>query len=208
MGLSASTESSSLAGTAGARLLARSSAWRVPGLAVALALAGGAPGLAEQPASQPASGSSSPAPSTEEVADPGPRAVERAASAAPASEAKAPEHVQVQHILIGFAGSVRGKSITRTREEAKALADEVLARAKKGEDFGELVKKYTDDSFPGIYSMSNTSVPPAEPGERARWQMVKAFGDVSFSLGPGEIGRADFDPKTSRFGWHIIKRLK
>lgn len=44
-----------------------------------------------------------------------------------------PAHITVQHILIGFAGSVPGKGITRTQDEAKKLAYEVLARARKGE---------------------------------------------------------------------------
>jgi parvulin-like peptidyl-prolyl isomerase len=119
----------------------------------------------------------------------------------------APQHVQVQHILIGFAGTVPGKNITRTREEAKALAYQILDRARKGEDFDELVRKYTDDSPPGIYGMAGTGV-AAAPGEFPRSGMVAAFGNVGFSISPGNIGIADYDPTTSPFGWHIIKRLK
>lgn len=52
--------------------------------------------------------------------------------------------VIVQHILISMAGVERVNS-TRTAEEAKALAYELLERAKNGEDFGELVKEYSDD---------------------------------------------------------------
>jgi hypothetical protein len=139
-------------------------------------------------------------------------AAEAPAPAPSAKPAKAPaavsnDHIQVQHVLIGFKGSVRGKNITRSQEEAKALAADILARAKKGEDFGALVKKYTDDAFPGIYGMNNTGV-AKNTGEYDRAGMVKAFGDTSFSLKPGEIGMADYDPQTSPFGWHIIKRLK
>jgi len=118
-----------------------------------------------------------------------------------------PQHVQVQHILIGFSGSVPGKAISRSKEEAKKLAYEVLERARKGEDFNELVVKYTDDSPPGIYGMSGAGVQPA-PGEYARDSMVAAFGNVGFSISPGNIGIADYDPAASPFGWHIIKRLK
>lgn len=118
-----------------------------------------------------------------------------------------PLHVQVQHILIGFAGSVRGKAITRTQEEAKTLAYQILDRARAGEDFDALVRQYTDDSPPGIYGMSNVSVPPL-PGEYPRDQMVPAFGNVGFAVSPGNIGIADYDPAASPFGWHIIKRLK
>lgn len=117
-----------------------------------------------------------------------------------------PLHVQVQHILIGFAGSVQ-KPITRTKEEAKTLAYQILDRARAGEDFDALVRQYTDDSPPGIYGMSNVSVPPL-PGEYPRDQMVPAFGNVGFAVSPGNIGIADYDPATSPYGWHIIKRLK
>lgn len=118
-----------------------------------------------------------------------------------------PQHIKVQHILIGFEGSVRGKPITRSKEEAKTLAYEILARARQGEDFDALVREYTDDSPPGIYGMSNFGIQPG-PGEYPRNGMVPAFGDVGFSMSPGNIGIADYDPQKSPFGWHIIKRLE
>jgi parvulin-like peptidyl-prolyl isomerase len=118
-----------------------------------------------------------------------------------------PTHVQVQHILIGFSGSVPGKNISRTKDEAKTLAYQILDRARKGENFDELVRQYTDDSPPGIYGMSGIGVAP-QAGEFPRDRMVPAFGNVGFSISPGNIGIADFDPQASPFGWHIIKRLK
>ena len=125
--------------------------------------------------------------------------------AAPA--ARAAEHIKVQHILIAFAGKVPGKNITRTQEEARTLAAQVFERAKKGEDFDTLVTTYTDDRAPGIYSMANSGVTPAGD-EFSRDRMVPAFGEVGFSLAPGEIGMAEYDPTRSPFGWHIIKRLE
>jgi len=125
----------------------------------------------------------------------------------PVKPATAPQRVQVQHILIGFTGSVPGKVISRSKEEARKLAYELLERARKGEDFNELVAKYTDDSPPGIYGMCEKGLPPAA-GEYPRDGMVAAFGNVGFNISPGNIGIADFDPTTSPFGWHIIKRLK
>src|SRR5262245_58410917 len=126
----------------------------------------------------------------------------------PAAEAsKQPDHITIQHVLIGFAGSVPGKTITRTQDEAKALAEDILARAKKGENFDELVKKYTDDSAPGIYSMANNGVAPAA-GEYPRSRMVPAFGNAGFPLQVGEIGMASYDDAKSPYGWHIVKRLK
>ena len=124
-----------------------------------------------------------------------------------AASAKEPEHITIQHVLIGFTGSVPGKNITRTQDEAKKLAEEILARAKKGEEFDGLVKKYTDDSPPGIYAMANNGVAPAA-GEYARSGMVPAFGDAGFPLRVGEFGMASYDKAKSPFGWHIVKRLK
>ena len=125
----------------------------------------------------------------------------------PPAAGKEPDHITIQHVLIGYKGSVPGKNITRTQDEAKKLAEEILARAKKGEDFDGLVKQYTDDSAPGIYSMSNNGVAPAE-GEYARGGMVPAFGDAGFPLKVGEIGMASYDAAKSPYGWHIVKRLK
>ena len=121
---------------------------------------------------------------------------------------KEPDHTTIQHVLIGFKGSVPGKNITRTQDEAKKLAEDILARAKKGENFDELVKSYTDDSAPGIYKMANTGVTPAGDGEYARNRMVPAFGDAGFPLNVGEFGMASYDSTKSPYGWHIVKRLK
>lgn len=118
-----------------------------------------------------------------------------------------PQHITVQHILIAFDGSLPGQSVGRTKEEAARLAAELLARARAGAPFDTLVKQWTNDAFPGIYSMANFKV-PAATGEYARERMVGAFGNVGFEISPGNIGLAEFDPKTSPYGWHIIKRLK
>src|SRR5262245_22132088 len=108
---------------------------------------------------------------------------------APAAPAGEPEHIQVQHCLISFTGKLPGKNISRSQEEAKKLAYDILARAQKGEDFDALVKQYTDDQHPGIYGMANKGVSPAS-GEYPRQGMVAAFGDVGFKLKVGEVGIA------------------
>ena len=121
---------------------------------------------------------------------------------------KEPERITVQHILISFKGAIPKETVTRTKEEAEKLANEIFERAKGGEDFNALVKEYTDDSYPGVYTMSNFSVEAnIDQGEYSRSQMVKEFGDVSFKLSVNEIGMAEFSPETSKYGWHIIKRL-
>jgi len=120
-----------------------------------------------------------------------------------------PEHVTVQHILIAFRGSVPDPRVTRGQAEAEKLALQIFERAKAGEDFDAMVKTYTNDEYPGIYGMSNLNASP-DPAKKEfpRARMVKAFGDVSFGLAVGGIGLAVYDPATSKYGWHIIKRLE
>ena len=121
-----------------------------------------------------------------------------------------PERVTVQHILIAFKGSLPDDTkVTRSKEDAEKLALQVFERAKAGEDFAAMVKMYTNDSYPGIYKMTNKGVTPDNSKqEYSRTGMVRAFGDVGFSLEVGGVGLAVYDPATSRFGWHIIKRLE
>jgi len=118
-------------------------------------------------------------------------------------------HIEVQHVLIGFVGSVPGKNITRSQDEAKTLAYQILDRAKKGEDFGQLVQQNTDDQYPGIYRLAdNGQTADQSAGEFPRAGMVKGFSDTAFSLKPGEVGIADYNKPNSPYGWHIIKRLR
>jgi hypothetical protein len=136
-------------------------------------------------------------------------AEDKTTTTADAQEAPEPDYITVQHILIGFKGSLPGKRITRTQEEAATLAAEILARAQGGENFDALVKEYTDDVYPGIYEMANFTAQADENRKifpRAR--MVAAFGDVGFPLAVDGIGMAAFDTEKSPYGWHIIKRVR
>ncbi len=120
-----------------------------------------------------------------------------------------PDRVEVQHILISFKGADKRVKAARSKEEAETLAKELLFRARQGEDFDKMMKGYSDDTGEGIYRMTNAGVQPdGSQGEMARHRMVKSFGDVSFALEVGEVGMAAYHPQRSKFGWHIIKRLK
>lgn len=120
-----------------------------------------------------------------------------------------PSAITVQHCLIGFVGSVPGKTIRRSQEAAAELAAQLLEKAKAGEDFDAIVKAYTNDSPPGIYQMANSGLPADSRAEvYSRDKMVPAFGNVGFKLEVGEYGMSAHDPQASPFGWHIIKRLK
>ena len=120
-----------------------------------------------------------------------------------------PSAITVQHCLIGFSGSVGDKTILRSKEEAGLLAASLLDQLKSGADFDAIIKENTDDSPPGIYKMVNSGLPADKQAKvYSRDRMVPAFGNVGFNLNVGEYGMSEYDPQTSKYGWHIIKRLK
>ena len=68
---------------------------------------------------------------------------------------------------------------------------------------------------PSFRPSGSLSITPAfgQPADKAlllyaRKDMAQSFGDVSFSLAVNEIGLAEYDESRSKYGWHIIKRLK
>jgi parvulin-like peptidyl-prolyl isomerase len=109
-------------------------------------------------------------------------------------------------VLISFKGKI-SKPVERTKKQAETLAWEIFDRAEAGEDFDALVKEYTNDSHPGIYTMVNRGI-AQPPGTSKRGDMATNFGDISFRLDVGEIGMAKFHADASPFGWHIIKRIE
>jgi len=176
-----------------------------------------------------------------------------------------PDRVLIQHVLVSFLETPA--QVSRTRDEARARAGELLERARAGEDFDALTRKHSDDPCdpddpaPGRYLVLNhgvatdggferlidqinaraedrhaelekrleaeeITVEEAEAdlesfinqlradADRARSEqgfpraaLVPAFGDLGFTLEPGEIGLAEHDEQRSPFGWHVIKRL-
>ncbi|MBZ5514225.1 MAG: peptidyl-prolyl cis-trans isomerase [Acidobacteriia bacterium] len=99
------------------------------------------------------------------------------------------DRVKVSHILFKTEG--------KTPEEIATLektARDVLAQIKAGADFGEMAKKYSEDS-----SASNGG----EIGWIVRGQTVKEFEDAAFSMKPGQVS----DLIKTTYGFHIIKVL-
>lgn len=75
----------------------------------------------------------------------------------------------------------------------KALAEEVLKRAEKGEDFTQLAKEYSIDKA--------ANEKGGDLGYFKKGMMVPEFQDAAFSMEPGQIkGLVE-----TTFGYHIIK---
>lgn len=134
--------------------------------------------------------------------DPEPAAAQAEAPApAPAptpTAAPAPEQtIAASHVLIQYKGSMRAApTITRSKDEAKKLATEVMNKAKKGQDFVALAKQYSDE--PGAKDRAGNL------GKFSKGQMVKPFADAAFALKPGEISNV----VETDFGFHVIKRTE
>jgi peptidyl-prolyl cis-trans isomerase C len=109
---------------------------------------------------------------------------------------KIPERVRVAHILISTQDPAAQQALPPEKKKEKLkLANELRARAEKGEDFAALVKQYSDD--PG--SKSNGGEYTFSKG-----QMLPEFEAASFSMKVNQIS----DPVETRFGYHVIKLLE
>ena len=120
--------------------------------------------------------------------------------------------IKVQHVLIGVGSRFGGALPAQAEKRAAEVLQELAASG--GENFDELVKKHTNDAYPGIYTMLSEGSPDRASQVYLRSDMVAAFGDVGWKLKVGEVGVSPYDPpppsgkNTSPFGLHIIKRLE
>ncbi len=99
------------------------------------------------------------------------------------------EKRHAHHILISIGDAKDPKSDAA----ALAKAQQVLAEARSGKDFGELARKYSAD--PGSAQQGG------DLGWAERNAYVAPFSDALFAMQPGQIS----DPVKTQFGYHIIK---
>ena len=94
----------------------------------------------------------------------------------------------VRHLLLVTQGKTDAEKAAQ-----RAMIEDLLARAKAGEDFAELAKKYSED--PGAKENGGLYA------DFARGQMVKPFEDAAFSVPVGQFsGVVETD-----FGYHILQ---
>jgi parvulin-like peptidyl-prolyl isomerase len=109
----------------------------------------------------------------------------------------APAQISARHILIQWMGAQQAEpSVVRTRDQAMRVAEDVLRRARSGEDFARLAVEFSDE--PGAGHRGGSL------GRFGHGQMVKEFEDAVFALEPGEISGIVESP----FGFHIIQRTE
>lgn len=96
--------------------------------------------------------------------------------------------VEARHVLIRTTEEDTPEAVAAARQRA----EEVMRKARDGEDFAELARTYSEG--------------PSAPkggylGSFQRGDMVAPFADAAFAMAPGEIS----EPVKTQFGWHVIK---
>ena len=113
-----------------------------------------------------------------------------------------PELVRVSHILFSTQDATTGKELsTEQKLEKRRLAEKILERARKGEDFAGLVKEFSDDAPSKEKGGEHTISRAREDRSRA---VVPEFEAAAFSLALHQVS----DLVTTRYGYHIIKALE
>lgn len=111
---------------------------------------------------------------------------------------RAPTHrVRASHILVQYKGSTRANpSVTRTKDEARARAQEVAAKAAAPDaNFAQMAREFSDGP---------TGPSGGDLGEFGYEGMVGPFSEASFHLGLGATSGVVETP----FGFHVIRRTK
>ena len=105
-----------------------------------------------------------------------------------------PDSVQSRHILIRYQGSFRASdAITRSKEDAKAMADSIAGVLKRNKNkFEDLAKTLSDDK-----SNSDTG---GDLGYSGPGKLTKDFNDFIFDNKTGTLGVVE-----TEFGFHVVE---
>ncbi|MFQ5823335.1 MAG: peptidylprolyl isomerase [bacterium] len=100
------------------------------------------------------------------------------------------ESIRISHILLNVEPSEAAVAAARQK------AEEILNRLKKGENFEELARQYSEDA--------GSSSRGGNLGFIERGDFVKEFEETAFLLNPGDISEI----VRTRFGFHIIQLIE
>jgi peptidyl-prolyl cis-trans isomerase D len=103
-----------------------------------------------------------------------------------------PRRIRVAHVLV----RVPPVGGSEAEKQSKAKVEEVIRRAKAGEDFGKLAREFSDDK---ANSAQGGDLGFVGPGE-----LVPQFEQPAFALKKGEVTAS---PVRTPFGYHAIKVL-
>ncbi len=106
---------------------------------------------------------------------------------------EAVEEVSVAHILVAYQGALESE-VERSKEDARARAEALLAEIEAGADFSVVAREQSDD---------DSARQDGNLGVVSRGQMVPAFEDAAFAAKPGETRLVE-----SPYGFHILKRTR
>lgn len=99
---------------------------------------------------------------------------------------------KARHILIAYKGAARAAAtVNRSKAEAKTIANSLLRKARRGNDFAQLARENSD----GPSASRGGELP-----EFVRGDMVAAFSDYVFRNRIGAIGMVE-----TEFGFHVIE---
>lgn len=109
--------------------------------------------------------------------------------------------VRVKHVLFMTVDQQTGKALPKEQlDAAKSKADQILAKAKAGEDFDKLVAQFSED--PGSKSQPDGYILGKGFALGSQGGMVTEFETASLALQVGAVS----DIVETNYGYHIIKR--
>ncbi len=118
------------------------------------------------------------------------------------------DSAHVRHILVAYKGSGASQTVTRTKEQAKKMADSLVVLLKKKADFKDFVAKFSDDG--GKSSAADPKNPKkfimGKDGDYGWVNAKSGFVDPFKNAGlDGKKG--DLVVVESQFGYHIMEVL-
>ncbi|MGB3946855.1 MAG: SurA N-terminal domain-containing protein [Bacteroidia bacterium] len=114
---------------------------------------------------------------------------------------------KVRHILISYKGAGASETVTRTKEQAKTMADSLLGQLKKGAKFADYVELFSDDNGKRMPPNKKEGEDYTGKGGNYGWlnansSFVEPFKNAALDNKKGSLLVVE-----SNFGYHIMEVL-